>query len=138
MAVSLWFERIPAPITHAQAAVCGWDSPYAADSVVRYYQGRTLADWRRDTGDTADRVVISAGIGELILDERGTRFTPRMPGMMPPPGLIPAPPTLIAARLEACRACERWRDDRCTVAGCACSGMGRPEWRSSRCPLERW
>jgi hypothetical protein len=139
MAPSRWFERIPDPITQAQAAVCGWDSPFTADSVVRYYQGRTLADWQRDTGDTADRVVISAGIGELVLDRDDTRFSPAARGMIALSAEPrPAPATLAVARLIICAICARLSDGRCSVAGCGCAGLGQAGRLLSRCPEGQW
>jgi hypothetical protein len=138
-APSAWRERIAAldPVVAAQAAVTGIDSPFTADAIVRRYQTHTLADWQADTGDTAARVEIVAGIGTLILAAEGTQFTPHGPAASPPAPLL-APPDLAAARRATCRGCDRCQGDRCTAAGCACTGLGDPARLHSRCPLGRW
>jgi hypothetical protein len=136
MAVSLWFERIPDPITQAQAAVCGWDSPFTADSVVRYYQGRNLADWRRDTGDMADEITIVAGIGTLVLDAHGPRFTPMNSSAV----LLPLSDDVIVSRSSACAACPHYRpgSDQCAICGCAFIVAERARSLVAHCPEGRW
>jgi hypothetical protein len=137
-------KKIPCPIVHAQAAVTGWDSPYTADSIVRYYQSRTLADWQRDTGDQSPSVEIVAGIGVLTLTQAATQFTPRHGTTPPPPAPLPAPPDLLTSRLATCTTCDRWQpatptaEARCTIAGCGCTGLANASRLSSKCPLGKW
>jgi hypothetical protein len=136
MAPSRWFKRVPDPITQAQAALHGWDSPFTADSVVRYYQGRTLADWKRDTGDTVDEVTIVAGIGTLVLDALGTRYTQARASMAP----WPVSEDVIVQRSTVCRACSRYRagSDQCTLCGCAFVVAERIRSPVAHCPEGRW
>ncbi len=136
MAPSRWFERVPDPITHAQAALHGWDSPFTADSVVRYYQGRTLADWQRDTEDRADGVTIVAGIGTLVLDALGTRFRPINCSAV----LLPMSEDVIVHRSATCAVCPRYRagNDQCALCGCAFVVAERIRSRVARCPEGRW
>jgi len=49
-----------------------------------------------------------------------------------------APATVAAARRAVCLACDGWAENRCTVAGCTCNGMGQPGNLYSRCPRELW
>lgn len=134
------FDRIPCQIVHAQAEATGWDSPYTADSVVRYYQTRTLADWHHDTNTTDDQVVIAAGIGTLTLTATAVIFSPRRPTDQPPPTPPPrpAPPTIAAERQAVCASCPRWESNRCAAAGCSCAQLGQANILASRCPLGRW
>ena len=130
------FDRIPDPITRAQAARHGWNSPFTADSVVRYYQERSLADWQRDTGDTATEVTIAAGIGTLVLGVEGTWFTPR-----PASGsLLPLPDETILRRSAACAQCSHYRarSDQCGICGCAFVVAERIRSPLARCPENRW
>jgi hypothetical protein len=132
-------ERTPDPITRAQADATGWDSPYTADSAVRYYQTRTIDDWRRDTGDQAERVEIIAGIGVLVLDQVGARFTPRGPATPPPPPPEPAGDELYRQRVRVCCFCDHADGHLgCQAGGCRCAREGRPELLTSRCPLRCW
>jgi hypothetical protein len=56
----------------------------------------------------------------------------------PIPKPLRAEPEVEARRRDICAACERHGTGGCTVAGCRCSGLGRPERRYGRCPLGRW
>jgi hypothetical protein len=136
MAPSRWFERVPDPITQAQAALHGWDSPFTADSVVRYYQGQTLVDWQRDTGDTADEVTIVAGIGTLVVDAHGPRFTPVNSSAVQ----LSLSEDMVAHRSAVCAACPRYRagNDQCALCGCAFVVADRIRSPVARCPEGRW
>jgi hypothetical protein len=132
-------------------AAKGASSRYAADCVVRAYQGRHLADLCRDAGmpcDEATVVTIAAGIGILRMTWTGNQFTSggsvraniRMQSVQPEasPQPLPASDDLRIARLGVCRACSHLASDRCAVAGCACAGLGQPANRFSRCPIGKW
>ena len=88
---------------------------------------------------TAEQLVIQAGIGWLRITPTAFEWRPvqtRSAPASPPPAS--APDALTAARLATCRACSRYVDHRCQVAGCGCSGLGNPAAQFSKCPLGRW
>lgn len=116
---------------------------YVGDHVIRHYRPLGLAALLRDVGadPATPEMEILGGIGRLVLRADGSEtWEPTSPGdtrpPLPPPR--PADPDLAAARHAACTACSAWRDARCTAAGCGCTGEGRPDIWSSRCPQGRW
>ena len=115
------------------------DRRYQADHAVRRYRDRGLAALCHELGwpcDATTVVVIRAGIGTLVLRSSGMRFMPAATATPAQP--LPASPEIMAQRHGICAGCDRWRHERCTVAGCRCTGMGQPDRRSSRCPEGRW
>ena len=60
---------------------------------------------------------------------------PTIPAPFPEPRY--AGPELVEARLARCRICENWVDEKCSIAGCNCSGAGFASRLLSRCPLTR-
>jgi hypothetical protein len=118
------------------------DPRYVADHAVRVYQVRGLAALVRDLGwscDAATELTIRAGIGTLVLRPGGTQFTPASTGPLPSPAQpLPAPEDLAAHRRGICGSCTRSMNDRCGVAGCACTGLGQPDRLLSRCPEGQW
>ncbi len=82
-------------------------------------------------------LTITAGIGTLRLGPEGECWEPAAKPTPPAPPQ-PSPEPLRLARIAACAACDRFRDDRCTVSGCGCTGLGKPERMFSKCPLGRW
>jgi hypothetical protein len=103
-----------------------------------------LVRWLREHGlagaqslGITEPITITAGIGTLRLGPDGECWEPATKAT-PPPAPLPAPEPLRLARLTACAACDRFRDDRCSVGGCGCAGLGKPERLLSKCPLGRW
>jgi hypothetical protein len=136
-------ERLAAidPAIRAQVATTGPTSACTADAIVRRYQTRHLGDWCRDLDlvPCPSEVTIPAAIGTLVLRPGGTQFTPASTGPLPPPAQpLPAPEDLAVHRRGICGSCAQWADGHCGVAGCACTGMGRPDHMLSRCPEGQW
>lgn len=116
---------------------------YVGDHIIRHYRPLGLAVLLRDLGadPTTPELVIEGGIGRLVLRADGSEdWQPAVPDRPAPasPPPLPAPPVLAEARRSACALCEAHRDDRCTASACGCTGEGRPDVLSSRCPLARW
>jgi hypothetical protein len=102
-----------------------------------------LVRWLREHGwagaqslGGAAPLTICAGIGTLTIGPEGETWLPAIPATRATPPL-PAPDDLRTARLAACSTCDRFIT-RCTIAGCSCAGLGKPERLLSRCPLGRW
>ena len=114
--------------------------PYVGDHVIRHYRSLGLAALLRDLdADPAmPELEIVGGIGRLVLRADGRDTWEPVTTHQAPPVSLQAHPDLVAARLDTCRQCDSWRDDRCTVAGCGCTGQGHAERLLSRCPLGRW
>lgn len=129
------------PAIRAQVASTGPGSACTADAILRRYQARQFADWCRDL-DLAPgqaEAVIVARTGTLVLRAGGSQFTPAQEQAAPPPAApLPASGELTAHRRGVCGACVRLQADRCSVAGCACTGMGQPDRLLSRCPEGSW
>lgn len=103
-----------------------------------------LARWLRTHGwagaeslGITEPVIVTAGIGTLRIGPDGQCWEPATHAA-PPPAPLPAPEPLRLARAAACAACDRFRADHCTVAGCGCAGLGKPANLLSRCPLGKW
>lgn len=116
---------------------------YVGDHVIRHYRPLGLAVLLRDLGaDPAiPEMAVDGGIGRLVLRADGSEdWLPVAPDrpVSPAPPPLPAAPLLVDSRLLACGACEAYRDARCTASACGCSGEGRPDVMSSRCPLMKW
>jgi hypothetical protein len=80
---------------------------------------------------------IIAGIEE-VLAGRGAQLPVALKDT---PNVVPlmAPPEVASTRLTVCKGCTEWTaDQRCRVAGCACTGAGFASRSSSRCPLQKW
>lgn len=128
----------------------GAASPYAADAVVRAYQGQHIADLCRDAGMPCDEttvITITAGIGTLRMAWSGNQFTSttsiekaNRPGEQQAAIAQPLPATdqIKSERITICRSCSHLASDRCAVAGCACAGLGQPANHFSRCPIGKW
>jgi hypothetical protein len=142
-------ERIAA--CRAIVAAKGASSPYVADCVVRAYQGRHIADLCHDAGvscDEATVITIAAGIGTLRLAWTGNHFESRTCVEVPSnagtattdtlPMPLSASPAVRQERTSICTQCNHLVSDRCSVAGCACAGLGQPANRFSRCPIGKW
>lgn len=115
---------------------------YVGDHVIRHYRplglAALLADLHADP--TTPELTITGGIGTLTLRADGREtWSPTTPDhhRVPPPPPRPASPQLAEARRQACQTCLSWKDFRCTT-GCGCSGEGKPENWSSRCPQGLW
>ncbi len=120
------------------AATGAW-SKYSADCLVRHLQE---AGWAGALAlgldPAAGELVVVAGIGRLRLTPDGQEWLPAAAGGQPQPEPLPAPPELARARLEACAACSRYQNGRCTIAGCGCSGMAQRGNLLSKCPAGKW
>jgi hypothetical protein len=132
----------------------GASSPYAADCVVRAYQGRHVADLCREAGmscDEATVITITAGIGTLRMAWTGNHFESATSVAVPPlpaaaaaistaasPLPLPASPAVQHERTRICNQCRHLVSGRCSVAGCACAGLGQPANHFSRCPIGKW
>ena len=130
-------QRLPecAPLVSANGA---W-SKYAADCLVRHlldtgWPGALALGLDPSTVE----LVIDAGIGRLRLTTDAQDWQPAATGAQPQTTPLTAPPALVAARLEACASCDRYQNDRCSIAGCGCSGMAQRGNLLSRCPMGRW
>jgi len=130
-------------------AAKGASSPYVADCVVRAYQGVHVQNLFNDLGWHSDRsvtVVIVAGIGTLRMAWTGnhlesTSAKPVSVGAAPAVEVaarLLAAPAVRAHRESMCASCTHHGPERCTVAGCACAGLGEPAARFSRCPVGKW
>jgi len=129
-------------------AAKGASSPYVADCVVRAYQGRHLADLCYDLGwacDPATVIIIKAGIGTLRMTWTGNHLEDKRSAPatvhtapLPAPVRLMASPNLRRERERICSDCTHRVQDRCSIAGCACAGLGQPAARFSRCPVGRW
>jgi hypothetical protein len=129
------------PAIRDQFEATGPTSACTADAIVRRYQTRHLNDWCRglDLVPCPNEVTIPAAIGTLVLRAGGTQFTPASTGPLPPPAQPhPAPEDLAVHRRGICGSCASWMNDRCVVAGCACTGLGQPDHLLSRCPEGQW
>jgi hypothetical protein len=141
--------RLPccAEVVAAKGAV----SAYAADCLVRTYQGRHVSDLCRDAGMPCDEttiITIMAGIGTLRMAWTGNHFVPAVGGQGSPQGgaasslkeamPLPAAPAVRDERIAVCIRCQHLVSGRCSVAGCACAGLGQPKNRFSRCPVGKW
>lgn len=113
---------------------------YVADHVIRHYAPLGLAALLRDLGadPTIPELEIVGGIGRLVLRANGLDVWDPSITRAPDPPPRPAPPDLLRARLAVCSSCDSYRDNRCTAAGCGCTGEGKPGVWSSRCPLLLW
>jgi len=149
-------ERTLSPEDLERLAACrsivaakGASSPYVADCVVRAYQGAHVQILFRDLGWHIDRsvtVVIVAGIGTLRMAWTGnqlesTSAKPMSVGVAPAVEVaarLPAASAVRAHRERLCASCTHRGPERCTVAGCACAGLGEPAARFSRCPVGKW
>lgn len=122
------------------AAERGIDHRYTLDCLSRHLQSTGWSGALELGHDpAAGDLVLAAGIGLLTVSASGVTFVPARAGTTPAdqPKPLPAPPDLAERRLEACRACSSW-SDRCSVAGCACAGLGIAERLHSRCPRGIW
>lgn len=132
-------------------AAKGASSAYAADCLVRNYQGRHITDLCRDTGMPCEEntvITITAGIGTLRMTWFGNQFTSaakapekeNRPIEQQPATPQPLPATALVrmARASICRSCSHLAPDRCAIAGCACAGLGQPANHFSRCPIGKW
>ena len=123
---------------------------YAGDHLIRHYRPLGLAAYLRDTGQdpSLPEAVIVGGIGRLVLRADGCdTWQPTIPEPADPgtvrlgePAAAPrqAPDEIAEARRSICLTCDGWIENRCTVAGCSCNGMGQPGNLHSRCPRELW
>lgn len=123
-----------------QVAIHGTASRYSLDCLVRHLQATGWPGALALGHDTSQPLTITAGIGTLTLTPTTIEFTPaRTPKpQADQPKPLPAPPDLVAARLDVCRACSSWSVDRCTIAGCGCTGLGQTQNLFSRCPTGNW
>jgi hypothetical protein len=96
-----------------------------------------LVRWLLANGWDGPQITVVAGIGTLTIGPSGQDWKPATQAT-PPPAPLPAPEPLRLARAAACAACDRFHADHCTVAGCGCAGLGKPERLLSKCPLGRW
>lgn len=120
---------------------------YALDCLIRYLlageEGGTAGSaepWQRlaALGFAGDELVIEAGIGRLRLTPTTVDWQPVQPrSATTSPQPLPASEALRIERQVICRTCSRYAD-RCTLAGCGCSGLGNPAAALSRCPLGLW
>ncbi|MBA2481222.1 MAG: hypothetical protein H0V44_11215 [Planctomycetes bacterium] len=117
----------------------GADSPYAADCVVRTYQGRHLSDLFLDLGweiDSTSEAVIHAGIGTLTMRSNGNQLVEVAPHTSGEP--LAADAAKAQERRQICAGCSHYIDANCLVAGCRCAGKGIADNRFSRCPVGKW
>jgi hypothetical protein len=125
------------PVVKAQADVCGWNSCYTMDSIVRRYIDKTLVDFLNDTkSQDIESVELEAGIGSLTLTKTGSSFVPLAQAKTEIIHMANA--DLKASRLITCGKCDRYIKGSCSISGCSCNGMGSPSRLYSKCPMGLW
>jgi hypothetical protein len=124
-------------IVKAQGELCGWNSNYTMDSIVRRYMDKTLADFYQDVGPLeCESLELEAGIGTLLLTKDSATLTPL--SWVKTEIIHMSPTELKVERLSTCETCSKYRDTKCSVAGCGCNGMGNISRLYSKCPMGLW
>jgi hypothetical protein len=142
MAHSLSLEQVATianldPVVKAQVALCGWNSLYTMDSIVRRYTDKSLTMLYSDIGDLGvSSVELDAGIGKLLLSKDSAVFIPCAGVKHEVPHMTDVHTKL--ERQETCAGCSKLLHGRCSIAGCGCNGMGSVDRLYSKCPLGLW
>jgi len=142
MALSLSLEQFTAisnldPVVKAQGDVCGWNSQYTMDSIVRRYMDKRLTDLYSDIGDLGCvSIELDAGIGTLLLTSEGATFTPL--SKVQTEIIHMADTDTQHIRKAQCDVCTNFKAGKCGLAGCSCNGMGNVSRLYSKCPMGHW